>query len=429
MVVSNAHIFTLYSCEGCCSVNSYDVRGDKIADCEDLDNEDAHDLSRFLNVEATEMEVSNHGYESDEDYAPDQPLICKICYATFKTKSGWRNHKVTHQKFRTKEFACYICYRMFYWDKDCRRHIKNIHGVENYNREESRKAARLNQKTNRIVHHQPSFQNQDKHHLIQQYQQQERIQPSQKDPQHLNTGQMSSRNNNIFKMKIELLKSHEKITNTNSSNETPSEYKMLSKEIPSNVNDCFYKDDNHDSIDVINDSKDIQYRSDDSNDELTNSNKYLVKENSITQEEIENHTQKVKDDLGELLDDGGSSEESFIGNEDAFETVDPDQYADENASKYVFDSFNCNDGFSSVCSYVDGMSSNTHKNFSDENIEVNDNLTVDMFNFVIPKDIIIEPKSDSDLFLTKRTYKCSHCPRKFVNVEYLKIHEKSCLFL
>jgi len=387
-----------------------------MAGWEDLDNEDAHDLSRFLNVEASEMEVSNHGYESDEEYAPDQPLICKICYATFKTKSGWRNHKVTHQKFRTKEFACYICYRMFYWDKDCRRHIKNIHGVENYNREESRKAARLNQKTNRIVHHQ------DKHHLNQQNHQQERFQPSQKNPHHSNTSQMFSRNNNVFKMKIELLKSHEK--KTNETKETLSEYKMTSKETPSKVNDCFFKDDNHNSNDDLNDYKDIQYRSDDSNDELTHRNIYLPKENSITKREIENQTQKVKDDLRELLDDGGSSEESFIGNEDAFETVDPDQYADENMpNKYVFNSSNSN-----VCCNVNGMNHIAQTNFSDKNYKVIDNMTVDMFNFVIPKDIVIEPKSDSDLFLIKKTLKCSHCPRKFVNVEYLNIHEKSCLF-
>ena len=35
-------------------------------------------------------------------------------------------------------------FRRFYWDKDCRRHVKNIHGIDNYDPEESRQAANIN---------------------------------------------------------------------------------------------------------------------------------------------------------------------------------------------------------------------------------------------------------------------------------------------
>ena len=97
---------------------------------EAVKDEDTKDLSEYLEVETKE--------DSDDETPGDEPLICKICFAQFKTKSGWKNHKVIHQKFRTKEFACYICFRRFYWDKDCRRHVKNIHGIDNYDSEESR---------------------------------------------------------------------------------------------------------------------------------------------------------------------------------------------------------------------------------------------------------------------------------------------------
>jgi len=103
---------------------------------EAVKDDDTKDLSEYLEVETKE--------DSDDETSGDEPLICKICFAQFKTKSGWKNHKVIHQKFRTKEFACYICFRRFYWDKDCRRHVKNIHGIDNYDSEESRSAANIN---------------------------------------------------------------------------------------------------------------------------------------------------------------------------------------------------------------------------------------------------------------------------------------------
>ena len=98
--------------------------------------EENRDINEFLEVETRD--------DSEEDVSVDKPLVCKICFAKFKTRSGWKNHKVIHQKFRTKEFACYVCFRRFYWDKDCRRHIKNIHGIDNYDAEESRAAANRN---------------------------------------------------------------------------------------------------------------------------------------------------------------------------------------------------------------------------------------------------------------------------------------------
>jgi len=416
-------MFTPYSCEGC-SLDSYDMPEEVIAGGENLENEDAHDLSRFLDVEATEMEVPNHGNESDEDYAPDQPLICKICFVTFKTKSGWRNHKVIHQKFRMKEFACYICYRMFYWDKDCRRHIKNIHGEENYNKEESRKAARSNQKTNRIVYHQPSLNHQDYHHLNQQNQL--RPKPSQKNHQNSQSSQMLTQNNNVFKMKIELLKSHEKKTKNNSNKETYSEYSMRSEETPTNAKDCFFNNDYHNSNYVKNSGNEMMHKDDCSIDDKNNDvlSTYTIHLSEETT--IENHILKAQDDLKELLDDVVSSDESFIGIEDAFETVDPDLCANEHTPEFDLESSNSNGGFGSVCSNVEVISYLPQSTSFDQNFKVNYNLKVDMHNFVLPQDIVIEPKSDSDLFLSKRTFKCSHCPRKFINDEYLKIHEKSC---
>ena len=98
--------------------------------------EENRDVSDFLEIETRE--------DSEDDISADKPLVCKICFAKFKTRSGWKNHKVIHQKFRTKEFACYVCFRRFYWDKDCRRHVKNIHGIDNYDPEESRAAANKN---------------------------------------------------------------------------------------------------------------------------------------------------------------------------------------------------------------------------------------------------------------------------------------------
>ena len=101
---------------------------------EDLskENEDTRDISDFLELETRE--------DSEED-TEEGSLVCRVCFAKFKTRSGWKNHKVIHQKFRTKEFACHVCFRRFYWDKDCRRHVKNIHGIDHFDPEESRSVA------------------------------------------------------------------------------------------------------------------------------------------------------------------------------------------------------------------------------------------------------------------------------------------------
>ena len=116
--------------------NSHDLPATDPGSDGDLELE-AADISDYLEVEAREDEA-----DSEEDVETEEgSLVCKICFATFKTRSGWKNHKVIHQKFRTKEYACYICYRRFYWDKDCRRHVKNIHGLDFYDSEESKLAA------------------------------------------------------------------------------------------------------------------------------------------------------------------------------------------------------------------------------------------------------------------------------------------------
>ena len=125
--------------------------------------EDLADISDYLHVEAREDEP-----ESEDDVeTSDGSLVCKICYATFKTRSGWRNHKVIHQKFRTKEYACYICYRRFYWDKDCRRHVKNIHGLDFYDSEGSRQAANVeSEKSNMKVELEQSYGTLSKSNLM-----------------------------------------------------------------------------------------------------------------------------------------------------------------------------------------------------------------------------------------------------------------------
>ena len=93
------------------------------------DDEDTRDVSDFLELETR---------EDSEDDQEEGSLVCRVCFAKFKTRSGWKNHKVIHQKFRTKEFSCHVCFRRFYWDKDCRRHVKNIHGIDHFDPEENR---------------------------------------------------------------------------------------------------------------------------------------------------------------------------------------------------------------------------------------------------------------------------------------------------
>lgn len=414
------------------SLDSYHVPDHEFGNNEVSEFEDSNDLSKFLHVEAFEGEVPSPGYESDEEFSPDKPLICKICYATFKTRSGWKNHKVTHQKFRTKEFACYICYRRFYWDKDCRRHIKNIHGEENYDALESRKAANVNYPKSRNVYQPQPYQPQTQH------QQQQQYHPST----NTNTSKFVHPNNNIFKMKIELLKNQEKkAINTNAIKEPNSDENMSPLEDFSppdtneNTNDCFYNYNHHDENEDDNDGH---------NSSSTSPCTDFVKESTITMEEIKDHIQKVKDDLGELLEEGNSSDGNVGGHDDSFETVDPNLYTDDanfterNISGKIsddseedtdmtephlvenndFDGTNV-DGGVAISDFSSVTSSNS-------DFQVNENLTVDMFDFKIPADIVIEPKTSSDLFHLKKRFKCQECPRKFLNVKYLKIHEKSC---
>ena len=473
---------------------------------EGSDFEDSNDLSKFLQVEATEGEIISPGYESDEEFSPDKPLICKICFATFKTKSGWRNHKITHQKFRTKEFACYICYRRFYWDKDCRRHIKNIHGEENYDREESRRAADVNypkirnlnlhqqhQHASHQQHKQQPRQHQQHYHQQQQQQQQQHQHQSQQQHQHYrqqsqsqyhqqqqfqqyhpNTSPTTSKfvhpNNNIFKMKIELLKSQEKkAINTNAikepnsdDNSTPQD-DFTPPDTNENTNDCFYNDDNDshsndDNNDGLSRYDDNDANSNDSHSVAQNSSHTstprsgFVKEGTITMDEIKDHMQKVKDDLGELLEEGDSSDENGTGHghDDSFETVDPNLYTedisskledspsrnkpDENNDNYLEEknmtesNFSDNDFASANVDGMGGVAISDQDSVVDDNTDfkVNENMTVDMFDFTVPADIVIQPKSSSDLFLLKKRFKCQDCPRTFLNVKYLNIHEKSC---
>jgi len=403
------------------------------------DFEESNDISKFLHVEAIE-EVPSPGYESDEEFSPDKPLTCRICFATFKTRSGWKNHKVTHQKFRTKEFACYICFRRFYWDKDCRRHIKNIHGEENYDAEESRRAADINYPKSRnfippYIPHQSS---------------------------NSNTSKFFHPNNNIFKMKIELLKNQEKkAINENAIKEPNSDENITPPDLSptdtnENTNDCFYND-------VENDNDDHMTKN--------SSSPSPRAESSFTMDEVKDHIKMVKDDLGELLEEGDSSDENVAGNDDAFETVDPNLYTEEQNSKQIddlneedeeengeeneeeneeendlveTDEFVQNNEFENhefvqnnefAENNVDGMSglvlgdtssicSSTVTNQND--FQVKENLTVDMFDFELPEHIVIEPKSSRDLFIMKKRFKCQECPRRFLNMKYLKLHEKSC---
>ena len=93
------------------------------------DDDTRKDVSDFLELETR---------EDSEEEQEEGSLVCTVCFAKFKTRSGWKNHKVIHQKFRTKEFSCHVCFRRFYWDKDCRRHVKNIHGIDHFDPDESR---------------------------------------------------------------------------------------------------------------------------------------------------------------------------------------------------------------------------------------------------------------------------------------------------
>jgi len=423
------------------SLDSYDVMGQDVADIEGSDNEETNDLSKYLYVEATEVKVP--GFESDEDFSPDKPLVCKICYATFKTKSGWRNHKVTHQKFRTKEFACYICYRRFYWDKDCRRHIKNIHGEENFDREESRQAARVNHQKSKTLQQQTSlhqYQQNQYHHFNHknEFNQQKKLQ-AQQEHQNFpssNKSQVFQSNNNVFKMKIELLKSHEKKgINTNAIKDPNSDILMLQDKSTRKVTHGFNNDDDDESISdddycQINEDEDSRGKISEDDDKETRDEYYtekndytyeVIKESSMTMEEIKDHMKKVKDDLGELLEeDDSSSDDDIDRNDETFETVDPNLYTDENSCKNADDK--SNDGVD----VNDGITVSTDSSY--QNFSVNENLTVDMFDFILPSEILIQPQSDSDLFRGIKRLKCPNCPRRFLNTRYLEIHqnEHSC---
>ena len=181
-------------------------------ECEgELDQQSA-DISDYLEVEAREDEA-----ESEEDVETEEgSLVCKICFATFKTRSGWKNHKVIHQKFRTKEYACYICYRRFYWDKDCRRHVKNIHGLDFYDSEESKLAANVEGETAKT-----NF----KLELEQSY------------------GKLSK--SNLMKMKIEMIKCKKSQLNTSQPNELVEGDSTITKSGP-----CEGRDDNLSKLNI-----------------------------------------------------------------------------------------------------------------------------------------------------------------------------------
>lgn len=452
------------------------------------DFEESNDISKFLHVEAYE-ETPSPGYESDDDFSPDKPLTCRICFATFKTRSGWKNHKVTHQKFRTKEFACYVCFRRFYWDKDCRRHIKNIHGEENYDAEESRRAADINYPKSKWNNPQQS--------QSRIYPQRGQINFPQNQPQNFpkiyphnlpqtpnsQTSKFFHPNNNIFKMKIELLKNQEKkAINENAIKEpnsdehsTPNDFSPT--DTNENTNDGFFNEhenDDRDNFDHIMNSQSSSPQAD------------FDKESTITMEEVKDHIKKVKDDLGDLLEEEDSSDGNAGGcGDDSFETIDPNLYTENQNSnqnvesednesdaadefvenndfaenhKFVqnndllennkdgnkdylvepeVDEFDqCNDFAESnfAENNVDGMSGlfindNSSSCFSSrpsDDMQVNEHLTVDMFDFSLPENICIEPKVSRDLFTLKKRFQCPECPRKFLNIKYLKIHENFC---
>ena len=213
-------------------------------ECEgELDQQSA-DISDYLEVEAREDEP-----ESEEDVETEEgSLVCKICFATFKTRSGWRNHKVIHQKFRTKEYACYICYRRFYWDKDCRRHVKNIHGLDFYDSEESRLAADVKgeaAKTNLKLELEQSYGKLSKSNLMKmkiemikcKKSQLAHSQPSERgegDPMVTKSGPCEARDDNLSKLNIDL----------NLNNNQISQSDISSQNIPSSEANDISKDNN-----------------------------------------------------------------------------------------------------------------------------------------------------------------------------------------
>lgn len=303
-------------------------------------------------------------------------------------------------------------------------------------------------------------------------------------------------------MKIQLLKNQEKkAINENAIKEPNSE------EVATPPRDFSPTNTNENTNDGFYDQDDVTENSRSPTPEVN-----LAKENTLTMDEIKDHIKKVKDDLGDLLEEEDSSDENV------FETIDPNMYTEHKNSKKIIGSKENSDIQNGVTgvnnditnddsdenneilnkdtednirsnnydenndmatddleddksltedsiaevnavaindyekneventefvtssqlakSNVDGLSGSITSDCSSvssiicdvptDHYEVNDNLTVDMFDFKIPEHLSIEPKSSRELFQLKKRFKCPECPRRFLNMKYLKIHEKSC---
>lgn len=79
--------------------------------------------------DATEVDYPQDYEIADEDYSFEIENQCNICSTVCKTRRQLQNHLKTHEKFRSRDFPCLVCPKRFYWEKDVKRHTRDIHGI------------------------------------------------------------------------------------------------------------------------------------------------------------------------------------------------------------------------------------------------------------------------------------------------------------
>jgi len=73
--------------------------------------------------------IGENYYEEALESSYDIQNQCNVCSLVCKSRRQLQNHLKTHEKFRSRNYPCPICPKRFYWEKDVKRHTRDIHGV------------------------------------------------------------------------------------------------------------------------------------------------------------------------------------------------------------------------------------------------------------------------------------------------------------